>query len=170
MLRPSLAWILALVLAATTIAAQELPYNQRPADVRIVMSTSRGLYDGEYTFSQVAQVCGEVPKDRNFSGVAEFIVHFPDDAGNGQVTDVSFNSKKLVAGVTTTTTFHLNVSVHSPKIGSPNAYVLDTEQPKMTGTVTLSTPSPGTTQLKVTGVNDRGESIDLTMTCRPRKS
>jgi hypothetical protein len=162
--------MLALVLAATTIAAQELPFNQRPADVRIVMSTSRGLYDGEYTFSQIAQVCGEVPKDRNFSGVPAFIVQFPDDAGSGQVTDVSFDSKTLVGGVTTTTTFHLNVSVKSPKIGSPNAYVLDTERPKMTGTATLSTPSPGTTQLKVVGVNDLGQTIDLTLRCRPRGS
>jgi len=89
--------MLALVLAATTLAAQELPYNQRPADVRIVMSTSRGLYDGEYTFSQVAQVCGEVPKEMNFAGVPTFIVQFPDEISKGKVA-VSISKQQQTDG------------------------------------------------------------------------
>ena len=162
-------WIISLLIAAPAVLSQDRPFNRRPADVNILMSTSRGKYDGRYTFSQIAQVCGEVPADFNFAGVPAFIVQFPDDAGNGQVTDVTFASAKLVGGVMTTTSFHLGVTVTSPKIGSPNGYVLDTAQPKMTGTATLSTPSPGTSQLRVVGINDLGESIDLTLICHPRK-
>ena len=159
---------LALVLAAA-LPRQEQPFNQRPADAKVVMSTSRGKYDGEYTFSQIAQVCGEVPADMNFAGVPTFIVQFPAE-GDGPIVDVTFASAKLVGGVKSTTSFELSVTVKSPAIGAPNAYRLDTARPKMSGTATLSSPSAGQTQLKVVGVNDLGESVDLTMTCKAKKT
>jgi hypothetical protein len=147
----------------------QYPFNQRPADVSVIMSTSRGKYDGTYSLSQVASICGEVPAELNFAGVPAFLVQFPYEIGDYQVTDVTFDSKVLVGGVTTTTKFHLSVSLRSPRIGSPSAYVLDTLQPKMTGTATLTTPSAGTVKLKVDGVNDRGETVNLTMVCQPRR-
>jgi hypothetical protein len=160
--------LLRVALTALLAAVQGMePYNQRPADVTIMMSTSRGKYDGTYTASQLAQVCGEVPADRNFAGVLSFIVQFPD-ADAGEVRDVTFGSKTLVKGVTTTSSFQLNVSLKSPKIGAPEVYVLDTAQPKMTGIASLATVSPGSIELRVKGVNDRGETIDLRMVCKPR--
>jgi len=117
--------------------------------------------------SIVAQVCGEVPKEMNFAGVPTFIVQFPD-AGDGEVQDVAFGSQVLIGTTTTTTAFMLNVSVKSPRIGAPPVYVLDTSRPKMSGQATLASPSPGTTQLTVDGVNDKGETIHMTVTCGPR--
>ncbi len=146
------------------------PFNQRPADVTAVMSTSRGKYDGSYTQSQLASVCGEVPAELNFAGVPAFIVEFPNGLGDFSVTNVSFSSTGLVQGVTTTTKFLLNVGVKSPQIGQPPQYVLHTDQPKMTGTATLTTPSAGTVKLKVDGVNDLGETVNLTVVCGPRPS
>jgi len=143
------------------------PFNQRPADVTIVISTSRGGYDGQYTTSNVAQVCGEVPKEMNFAGVPTFIVQFPD-AADGEVQNVAFRSPVLIGTTTTTTSFMLNVGVKSPRIGAPPIYVLDTAQPKMSGKATLASPSPGTTQLRVEGVNDKSETIHMTVTCGPR--
>jgi hypothetical protein len=167
MMTSTLARASTLAMLLTIPQGAQQPFNQRPADVTVVMSTSRGKYDGTYTTSQRAMVCGEVPANLNFAGVPAFIVQFPD-GGDSEVQDVTFDSKVLVGGVTTTTKFHLSVSVKSPRIGYPAAYVLDTLQPKMSGTATLSSPSPGSTKLKVAGVNDRGETIDLTMVCRPR--
>jgi hypothetical protein len=157
-----------LILLVAVPQEPQHPFNQRPADVTVIMSTSHKKYDGTYTLSQIASVCGEVPAELNFAGVPAFIIHFPHELGEYQITDVTFDSKVLVGGVTTTTKFFLSVSPRSPAIGSPSAYVLDTTQPKMTGTATLTTPSPGTTKLKVDGVNDRGETVNLTMVCKPR--
>ena len=167
----ALAWTVRLGFLMLVAAPQEpkYPFNERPAEVKIVMSTSRGKYDGTYQLTEVARVCGEVPKELNFAGVASFIVQLYPDSGVGEVQDVTFGSKELVGKVTTTSKFNLSVNLKSPKIGSPPAYVLDTEQPKMTGTAKLTTISPGTTQLKIDGVNDRGETIDLTLVCKPRK-
>ena len=156
------------LLLALPQAAQE-PFNERPADVIVMMSTSRGRYDGTFTLSDVARVCGEVPKELNFAGVPTFIVQLYLDQGKGQVQDVTFDSKELVGGVTSSTKFFLSVSLKAPGI-SPVAYVLDTAQPKMTGTATLSTPTKGTVKLTARGVNDRGETTDLTLTCAPRKA
>lgn len=151
------------------ISGQQHPFNERPADVTVVMSTSRKKYDGTYRLADIARVCGEVPKDLNFAGVPSFIVQLYPDNGQGEVQDVTFGSTELVGGVTATAKFHLSVVVKSPAIGAPPAYVLDTKQPKMTGTAKLTYPKPGTVQLKVDGVNDRGETVDLTLICRPRK-
>jgi hypothetical protein len=157
----------ALLLVAALPQGQE-PFNERPSEVTVVMSTSRGVYDGTYTLTDTARVCGEVPAELNFSGKASFIVQLYPDNGQGEVQDVTFGSTDLAGGKMTTGTFNLSVIVTSPKIGKPPAYVLDTSQPKMTGTATLSVPAPGSVRLRVDGVNDRGETIQLTLTCKPR--
>jgi hypothetical protein len=159
------------MLAIGGVALPQEPFNERPADVTVTMSTSRAKYDGTYTLREVSRVCGEVPKELNFAGVAAFMVQlYPDgpNAVRGGVEDVTFDSKELVGGKTTSSTFRLSLNLKSAKIGSPPAYVLDTSRPNMTGTATLTTPAPGTHQLEVQGVNDRGETVHLKLTCRPR--
>lgn len=138
---------------------------QRPTDVTVIMSTSRGKYDGTYKLSQVSRLCGELKADENMSGVPVFVVQFPDD-GDFEVNDVTFSSTALVAGVTATDQFYLSVSLTSPKIGHPAACVLDTTRPGNTGRATLAVTG-GTARLKVDGVNDRGETVDLTVVCKP---
>jgi hypothetical protein len=165
------AWIvrLGLVLLAAGPQQPVYPFNERPADVTFVLSTtSRGRYDGTYHLAEVARICGEVPGELNFVGVPSFIVQLYPETAVGEVQDVTFSSKELVGKVMSSTQFHLSVTVKSAKIGSPPAFVLDTLQPKMTGTATLTTPSAGTTQLKVTGIDDRGETFDMTLVCKPR--
>ncbi len=160
------------LLAGVAILGLQEPFNERPADVAVVMSTSRGTYDGTYTLRETARICGEVPADLNLSGERSFIVQlYPDGptAVEGGVEDVTFGSKELVGGVKTTGKFMLNVTVTSPTIGRPPMYVLDTAQPKMSGTASLSEPAQGSVRLKVNGVNDRGQTVSLTLDCKPRK-
>jgi hypothetical protein len=159
-----------MVLAAGPSAAQENgpPFNERPATAHVVMSTSNGKYDGSYSLNEVARVCGEVPAEMNFAGVPAFGVTLYPDSGEGELTDVTFDSKELVGGVTTSAIFFLSVHVKSPAIGSPSAYVLDTSNPKMHGTAELTYPEAGTLQLKVNGVNDQGQTVELSLTCMPR--
>jgi hypothetical protein len=152
---------------------QHSPFNERPADVTIHLSASRGKYDGTYRLTEVARVCGEVPGDRNFSGLPSFIVQMypdnnPTDPAKAEIMDVTFGSTKLVGTVTTTNEFHLSVGVKSPKIGQPPAYVLDTQKSYAKGTATLTTTSPGTTVLKITGSVDIDGVIDFTLTCKPK--
>jgi hypothetical protein len=155
------------VIASGPAAAQS--YNERPASVVVVMSNSR-TYAGTYQLKEVARVCGEVPGDRNFAGVPSFIVQLYPESGSGEVTDVTFGSSSLVGGVMTTGKFDLSVKVESPRIGKPSAYVLDTSRPNIKGNATLTAPTKGTVTLHVTGANDLGEAIDLTLTCGPRAS
>lgn len=157
--------IAATALASSAVAAQS--FNERPASVVVVMSNSR-TYAGTYRLTEVARVCGEVPREMNFAGVPSFIVQLYPDSGSGEVTDVTFGSPALVGGVTTTGQFNLSVNVESPKIGKPAACVLDTSRPKMKGTATLTTPAKGAVTLAVVGVNDLGETIDVKLTCGPR--
>jgi hypothetical protein len=135
------------------------------------MSTSRKKYDGTYTLSQTSRGCGEVTQAMvdSFQRVSRmYVVDFPvADGGDYEINDVTFFSAALVGGVTTTTRFHLSVNVKSTQIGHPAAYVLDTERPNMTGTATLISKA-GTDRLRVNGVNDRGETVDLTVVCKPR--
>jgi hypothetical protein len=95
-------------------------------------------------------------------------VQFPDGA-DLEVQDVTFGSKELVGKVTTSTKFLFSVTVKSPRIGSPSAYVLDTSKPTVTGKASLNTTASGTHELKVDGINDLGATVALTLTCSPRK-
>ena len=70
--------------------------------------------------------------------------------------------------MTTATNFKLSVTVQGPAIGRPSAYVLDTAR-KGSGKATLTNSPKGETVLHVVGGNDMGESIDMTLTCGPRK-
>jgi len=159
--------------SAVAQVAQE-PFNEVPANVSVLISQSQ-VHNGNFGLSGVARVCGEVPKELNFSAVPAFIVQFfpdtgPPARGPGEATDVTFDSKELVGGITSTSKFFLSLTVQSTAIGSPYALVLDTSQPKMSGNVKLTMPGPGTLQLRVDGTNDRGEIVLMTLTCGPKKS
>jgi len=162
-----------LVLGSSSGAVAQEAFNERPATVSVLISQSR-VHPGNFSLRGVARTCGEVPKELNFSGLPAFLVQFypdngPPSRGPGEVTDVTFDSKELVGGVTTTGKFRLSLSVQSTAIGSPFALVLDTSQPKMSGNAKLTEPSPGTLELTVDGVNNDGEVVLLTLTCGPRE-
>jgi hypothetical protein len=143
----------------------ETPFNERPADAAVTITDSH-LYEGSFQLSTTARVCGEVPAELNFAGVPVFSVLFYPDNGVGEIRDISFDSKELVGGVTTSSVFFLSVGVQSPAIGSPQAYVLDTSRPNMSGTATLEFPEPGELTLVINGTNDMGETIRLSLVCR----
>jgi len=109
-----------LVIAAGTMAAEENnpPYNNRPAVVHVVLSNSPHKYDGTYSLSEVARVCGEVPAEMNFAGVPAFGVTLYPGTGQAEVNDVTFDSNEPVGGVTTSGIF-LSFIVQSPTRGSP---------------------------------------------------
>lgn len=153
--------------AAAPCPAQqgEKPFNERPADASVVITNSN-LYEGSFALSTTARVCGEVPAELNFAGVPAFSVLFYPDSGQGEIRDISFDSKELVGGVTTSAVFFLSVGVQSPAIGSPQAYVLDTSRPDTSGTATLDFPKPGELKLEINGTNDMGETIRLILVCK----
>lgn len=155
------------VLAFGPSSQQKHPFNERPAEAVAVMS---GRYAGTYRLTDIARFCGEVPGELNAAGVTAFVVLFYPDPGPGKggIDDVTFDSKELIGKVTSSTKFFLSLNLTSPKIGSPPAYVLNTSQPGSSGTATVTTPSPGTIELKVKGTESLYGSVDLTVTCKPR--
>jgi hypothetical protein len=161
------AGLIAMLPAASPAQQDQAPFNERPADASVTMDNS-SRYPGSFQLSTTARVCGEVPAELNFAGVPAFIVQFYPENGQGPIRDISFDSKELVGGVAESSVFFLTVAVHSPKIGSPPAYVLDTSRPDMAGTAALTAPAPGTVRLEVRGVNDMNEAIELSLECRPR--
>lgn len=163
--RFGIVWIAVLCMSAGKAEEpQQGAVYQSPTDVSIVMSTSHGKYDGAYTLSEISRICGELAPEENMTGEAVFQLNFPE-RGNSGINDVTFSSKTLVKGVAETTEFYLSVNVQSATIGHPSAYVLDTRNSDNTGQAVL-TLGAGTLQLKVSGVNDRGETINLTASCQ----
>lgn len=146
---------------------EDAPFNERPAEASVVIENS-SRYAGTFALSTLARVCGELPAELNFAGVPAFTVQFYPEDGQGQVRDITFSSRELVGGVTTSSTFFLSAIVYSPAIGSPPAYVLDTSRPNNVGTATLGSPEPGLDELTVEGVNETGERIQLSLRCWPR--
>jgi hypothetical protein len=157
----------ALISPTLTLAQPEEAFNERPAEASVVIENS-SRYQGVFTLSTLARVCGEVPAELNFAGVPAFVVHFYPETGQGEIRDITFDSKELVGGVTTSSTFFLSAGVHSPSIGSPPAYVLDTSRPGVSGVAELTSPEPGTHELTIEGINEMGESIRLSLKCSSR--
>jgi hypothetical protein len=153
--------------SAAAPAGQNL-VNQRPTDVTLIMGNSR-RYTGTYHASQVSQVCGELGPEQSITGERVFVVEFPYD-GTPEITAVSFGSSKLVSGVTTTDQFRLNVSVKAQQGGEPPAFALHTAPPLARnmgqGSATLNVVA-GTATLRVVGANEMGETIDITLVCKP---
>ena len=154
-----------------SVAAQSPPsIHRRPTTVRAQITGSPHLRDGAYLTSGTSSICGVIPKLSSLTGEALFSVEFPNDVPSqtpGSVTSLSFASKELASGATSTSRFKLNVSVVDAQGGRPPSYVLLTDQPKpnVSGTATLATAA-GVTTLTVQGREEAGEMISLTVTCR----
>lgn len=167
---PSLFLVTAVALISPTLSVaqpEEAPFNERPAEASVIIENS-SRYEGAFGLSTLARVCGEVPAELNFAGVPAFIVHFYPESGQGEIRDISFDSKELVGGVTVASVFFMSVSVYSPAIGNPPAFVLDTSRPGVSGAAELTSPEPGTHELTIEGVNGMGERIRLSLKCWPR--
>jgi len=101
-----------------------------------------------------------------------FAVEFPDDpsATPMEVSAVSFDADTL-AGGTTATSFYLNASLKTPRVGQPPALVVRAKEPQYSepGTVTRVRVG-GTDTLRIVGTASRGTKVRLVMTivCRPR--
>lgn len=101
------------------------------------------------------------------TGTASFVIEYPnDDPGNAPIQSIEFGSNELVGTARKSTQFRLSVHVRTPDGGKPNAYVLntDTPSPKTSGVATL-TKKENQLTLTVTGQNDMGEKITLTVVC-----
>jgi hypothetical protein len=159
--------VIACLLVAPVAGHQQDPNAQRPTEVTVVFANSR-TYTGTYRTTAPSRICGELAPELNFSGKRAFVIEFPD-ADNTQVTNVAFGSTTLVSGTTTTGSFRLNVGVKLANGGQPPQYVLNTDPPsqRVSGTATRATAS-GTDTIKVTGANEMGETIELTVVCKPR--
>ena len=159
----------ALVFAVTSTAlpAQTQPWNNRKMSVTATISGSRGLYDGTFTASNVANTCGEVGAMYNFSGQASFIIEYPrDPQETDQVQSVGFGSTKLVGKATSTPSFLLNISVLAKNGGRPYPYALNTQDnPNVKGLATLVRNKNKSVTLTVRGTNEARESIVLMITC-----
>ena len=168
--RRILATAAAIITLATLVPVDRAPaqsINQRKTRVDATIVGSNKLYDGVFSSTGVSSVCGEIPKESSMTGTATFVVEYPnDDPGNAQVQSVAFGSNELVGTTRKTLSFRLNVHVRTPDGGKPNAYVLntDTPAPKTSGVATLTKQGNQLT-LKVSGQNEMGEKITLTVIC-----
>jgi hypothetical protein len=147
-------------------AAQSPSINGRHTTADAVISGSPKLRDGAFKASGVSGVCGVIPKEASLTGEAAFVIEFPNDTPTGTITSISFGSKQLVGGVTTSTVFRLSVGVRTANGGRPPNYVLNTDSAnaKASGTATLSDVK-GVTTLRVIGREVMGETIELTVVC-----
>jgi hypothetical protein len=139
---------------------------QRPSDVTLIMGNSR-RYAGTYQASGISRICGYGPL-RDMSGYVDgFTLMFPNDE-DLEIVDINFSADTLRVGQTTPS-FYISLGLKAKQGGRPPSYVVRANQPqfKETGTATL-TAKGGTATLKVVGVNDMGETMDMTVVCHPR--
>ena len=131
--------------------------------------TGGTMYPGTYKASETARICGETDPTQFITGERTFLIEFPAD-GDPEITDLRFDSKELVRGVATTTKFHVSVTVKAKDGGRPPAYVVDTERPTPgdSGRASL-TVTGGTAELNVTAADSLGQTLNLTVVCRPRQ-
>jgi hypothetical protein len=142
----------------------------RPTSVAATMGNSPKLYNGAYTSSGIARMCGEADPLQSFTGQRIFLVEFPLDYSGGSVVDLRFSSRTLVGSVRETGNFFVSVTVKAANGGAPPAFVVDTERPapRNSGTATLSGKG-GTASLQVLASDALGKTLDLTVECGPPK-
>lgn len=158
------ATVVAMALAGAGIAAQQTNINQRPTSVTAKIDKTKMRYAGTFELAERSRICGEIPPEQSMTGERAFIVEFPDTPPpDSAISNFSFGSKVLVGNTTSATKFMLEISVR----GSAQAYRLNTDRPKNSGTATIETKA-GTSTLKVSGANEMGETIELTVVCRPK--
>jgi hypothetical protein len=97
-----------------------------------------------------------------------FNVEFPYE-GDFEIVDLSFAADTLVSGATTDK-YYLAVSLKTKDGGRPPSFVLRTKEPrfKETGQAKLSVDG-GTAQLEVDGKNALGQTLQMTLVCKPRE-
>ena len=150
----------------TNEASAQQSLFQRPTDVAATLGNSPTLYNGAYTSSGVARMCGETDPLQSFTGQRIFVVEFPLDYNGGSIVDLRFGSKTLVGSVRETGSFFVSITVRAANGGRPPAYVVDTERPapKNSGKASLNVKN-GVATLRVTGSDALGQTLDLTVTC-----
>ena len=135
----------------------------RPATINLDISGTPDS-NGSYTSSGPARLCGDA--QINLTGnIRAFNFEFPHD-GDFEIVDVTFSADDLVAG-SSTSSFHLDVTVHAKSGGEPPATVVDTSNAGNSGSAQLS-DSGGTTTLTVTGSDDIGQTLHMVATCGPK--
>jgi hypothetical protein len=157
------------LLRADAIHAQPA-ITKRPSEVTATMANSR-LYTGAYRGTLKSRMCGET--DPMFTGSHTYLFEYPDIDDPSTIkgiTDVRFSSAALVGSARDTDKFFVSVTVSPSQMGgSPPAYVVDTTRAgaKVSGKATLSV-NGGTSQLSVSAVNELGETLQLTVVCKPK--
>jgi hypothetical protein len=156
---------IAIVLLVLIATAQPASIYGRAIDASAVISGSPRLRDGSFQLSGKAAICGEIPKESSLTGEAAFVIELSGDT-QGSMTTITFGSK-LAGREATATAFRLSVGVTTAQGGRPPLYVLNTDPPGRgnSGTATLTQTAEGAT-LKVIGVNEAKENIELTVRCR----
>lgn len=150
-------------------ALRQASLHNRLTDVRVTFGNSK-TYKGAYTGSAIARFCGQTDPMQSMIPKT-FLLEYPLDLPPGSpVQDVRFSADTLVDGATTTTGFHVSVSVNAPAIGSPPAWAVDTLNPNhhASGTATLTTTGD-TLLLTVKATDSLGQTLDVTVTCHPPK-
>ena len=150
--------------AATAVASDTI--TLRPTEVTLVMGNSR-RYGGTYHAKATARICGYGPLRDMIGFVDGFTFMFPDTE-DVEITDIDFNADTLPIGKTTTS-FYISISLKAKDGSRPLSYVVRAKEPKYkeTGTATVAVKG-GTATLKVVGVNDVGETMDMTAVCKPQ--
>lgn len=161
-------WLAASNADRRSAAAAQSPdtITHRPTDVTLIMGNSR-RYAGSYQASGISRICGHGPLRDMMGFVDGFTLLFPNDE-DLEIVDINFSSDTLPVGKTTTS-FYMSLSLKAKQGGRPPSYVVRANEPrfKETGTATL-TAQGGTATLKVVGVNDMGETMDMTVVCKPQ--
>lgn len=160
--------VIAAVVLAGAVASAQASLLQRPTGVSAVLQNSPKLYDGSYAGTGVSRMCGEVDPSQSFAPARSFLVEYPLDASNdATITDVRFNSKALVGGITETQTFYVSITVKRGT-GRPPAYVVDTERTPASGSgKAVLKVTNGVAELRVTAQDPLGAELQLIVTCRP---
>ncbi len=117
----------------------------------------------------MSRVCGKLdlmmPHRAN-----SFVIEFPDDEPNLEVTSLSFDADTLAAGATTSS-FYLTVSIRTSTGGTPPAFVVRAKPPQFN--------EPGTAErikrasqdsLSVAGLATKGTKVEVeaTVVCQPK--
>jgi hypothetical protein len=158
---------------STLAIAQQASVSNRPTEVKVVLSGDKSeTWKGAFSGHAVARYCGQT--DPMYFGTKHFGLEYPLDPPtvDDGIDDIRFESNELVDGVKTTTKFHVSVTVHSPDIGSPHAYVVDSESDQKTGSGDASLTVKGnelTVSVRAAQPEPIGAKLELVFTCHAPK-
>jgi hypothetical protein len=145
-------------------ASTSYPVGPRRVDISLTLSNS-GTHNGTYQASGVASACG-IPALGLAVKEQSFGVELPSQ-GDRDIMDLSFHADTLAPGGTTDM-YYLSVSVRTKQGATPPSFVLRTNEERFNekGKATL-TVEGGTARLKITGKKERGETLDMSVVCKP---